>query len=66
MQVRMSKTFQDEQRKECDIQETLIGILTAADPAYLRTVDLVQFEKSLIDEVRFLVPCGEEEMMEVE
>ena len=66
MKVHMPKAFKDEQWRERDIQETLIGILTAADPAYLRTVDLVQFEKSLIDEVRFLVPCDEEEMMEVE
>ena len=66
MQVRMSKTFQDEQRKEHDIRETLMSILTAADPAYMRTVDLIQFEKGLIDEVRFLVPCDEEEMRQIE
>lgn len=62
----MSKTFQDEQRKEHDIRETLLGILTAADPAYLSMVDLVQFEQGFIDEVHFLVPCDEEEMRLVE
>jgi len=62
----MPKAFTDEQWRERDIRETLMGILTAADPAYLRMVDLIQFEQGLIDEVHFLVPCDEEEMRLVE
>ena len=61
----MSKAF-NEQRKERDIRETLMSILTAADPAYLSRVGLVQFEQGLIDEVHFLIPCDEEEMVKVE
>ena len=62
----MPKAFTDEQWSERDIRETLIRILTAADQGYLGTIDLVQFEQALIDEVHFLVPCNEEEVRQVE
>ncbi len=62
----MPKVFKDEQRRERDIRDTLIGILTVADPSYLHKVDLAQFEQGLIDEVHFLVPCDEEEMQQIE
>lgn len=61
----MPKAFKDEKSIDL-IRETLIGILADADLAYLKKVDLVQFEQGLIDEAHFLVPCDEEEMRQVE
>ena len=51
---------------ENDIHETLLRILEAFDPTYLRGVDLAQFKKGLLDEVHFLVPCDEDEMRQIE
>lgn len=62
----MPKAFTDVQWRERDIRETLIRILAATDPAYLRTVDLVQFEQGLLNEVYFLVPCDEEALQHIE
>jgi hypothetical protein len=62
----MSKAFKHGPSIERDIHETLLSILAAADQTYLSGVDLAQFEKGLIDEVHFLVPCDEEEMRQIE
>lgn len=62
----MSKAFTHGPSLEREIHETLLSILAVADPTYLRGVDLAQFEKGLIDEVHFLVPCDEDEMRQIE
>jgi diketogulonate reductase-like aldo/keto reductase len=49
-----------------DIQETIKNIVAAVDRAYIKTVGLSEFEKSLIEEVHFLVPYNNEEMKKAE
>lgn len=62
----MPKTFQDVRQREHEIRETLLSIVTGADPAYLSNVALAQFEQGLIDEVHFLLPGDAEDMQAVE
>ena len=62
----MSKVFTHGPSMESEIHETLLSILAAYNPTYLKGVDLTQFEKGLIDEVHFLVPCDEDEMRQIE
>jgi len=49
-----------------DMQKTVRNIVTAVDRAYIKTVDLSEFEKGLIEEVHFLVPYSHEEMRQAE
>jgi hypothetical protein len=62
----MAKAFTDECSRESEIRETLMLILAEADPGYMTTVNLGQFEQGLIDEVHFLLPGDEEDMQHVE
>ncbi len=61
----MAKAFTPGPEIENDIHETLMSILAASNPTYLQGVDLAQFEKELMDEVHFLVPCDEDEMRQI-
>jgi hypothetical protein len=62
----MAKAFTDERWRERDIQETLLRIVAAADPAYVSTVPLAQFAQCLIEEVRFLLPGDDDDLRHVE
>lgn len=62
----MAKAFTHGPSIENDIHETLLRIIAAFDSTYVRSVDLAQFERGLLDEVHFLVPCDEDEMRQVE
>jgi hypothetical protein len=62
----MAKALTNKKSIDFNIRETLLSILAAADPAYLKKVDLVQFEQGLIDEAHFLVPCDHDDMVRVE
>ena len=52
--------------KNDDIKETLRKIIKAADRGYIENTNMEKFEKGLIDEVNFLVPCDKEQMKELE
>ncbi len=62
----MAKIFKNNKSIESDIRETLLEILNAADRTFLKKIDAVQLERSLIDEAHFLIPCDESEMVQVE
>jgi hypothetical protein len=51
---------------EKSLAQTLHNLIAGADVAYLKTVRADEFEKLLINEVRFLAPYTEKEAQQVE
>jgi hypothetical protein len=62
----MAKAFTEECSRESEIHETFMRILAEADPGYVNSVILGQFEQGLVDEVHFLLPGDAEDMQHVE
>ncbi|MEK7603979.1 MAG: hypothetical protein AAB461_02565 [Patescibacteria group bacterium] len=52
--------------KNGDYKETLRKIIKAVDREYMENANLEKFEKGLINEVNFLVPCDKEQMKKLE
>ncbi|MGH7966940.1 MAG: hypothetical protein ACRERD_34815 [Candidatus Binatia bacterium] len=48
------------------IPETIKNIVTTANPGYVRRIEVADFEKELIHEVRFLAPYNPKEIQEAE
>lgn len=47
-------------------KEIVRKVIKAADPKYIKNLNLAEFEKGLIDEVNFIVPVTKKEIKELE